>query len=45
MINAWNLIWIIPLSIFLGIALLICLACIYVKRNPNEDEYFKIEVK
>lgn len=41
MINALNLIWIVPLSMMTGAALIVVLACILVKeedRKLREDE-------
>ena len=38
MINALNLIWIIPLSMMTGVAGAICLACIAVGKEAEEEE-------
>ena len=38
MINAWHLIWIIPLSMFTGIAIFAFLACVVVGKMAEEEE-------
>ncbi len=38
MINALNLIWIIPLSMFAGIAAFLFIACVVVGKLSKEEE-------
>lgn len=38
MIEAWHLIWIIPLSMMAGAAGVICLACIVIGKEAEEEE-------
>ena len=37
MIEAWHLIWIIPLSMIVGAVVVICYACIVVGKEADEE--------
>ena len=38
MINALHLIWIIPLSMLIGMVVLLCIACVAVGKVSEEEE-------
>ena len=38
MINALNLIWIIPLSMIMGVMGVICCACVVIGKEAEEEE-------
>ena len=37
MIEAWHLIWIIPLSMIVGFAGVICYACVVIGKEADEE--------